>query len=905
MSNQAVKMKVLAFANQVSRKKMGSKNGLTENDPEYKILAPVMTEEMAEVASHLEMLVPTSAEELAPKAGRSVEEVEKLLWEMAMHGILVVNEIDGVDKYWYSTWIPGIMEMMVNNRENIEKYPEIALAFEEYGRVRGGASVGSFPMGKGLMRVIPVEEAIQGETRTASYEEISHYLNENDLFSVTNCSCREAREVMGEGCGHLSEDMCVQMGFGAEYYIKTGRGRQITREEAFEIIKKAGDEGMVHQIPNLDGPGKTHAICNCCGCSCLALRSASMFGNADMVRSNYVAVIDPEKCVGCGECVEACHVNALKLGPAFCSKDNTETLKVERKTPRDSEWGPEMWNPDYRENMEVVTDDGSIPCKSGCPAHISIPAYVKLASQGRYKEALALIKQDNPFPAVCGRICPRLCETVCTRGDIDEPVAIDDIKKFIAQKELEEEHRYVPTIKRDFDKKIAIIGAGPAGLSCAYYLAVEGYKVTVFEKEEVLGGMLTMGIPSYRLEKDVINAEIDVLKELGVNFKLGVEIGKDTTIPKLREEGFKAFYVAIGAQEGRKLNIENEDAEGVVSGVDFLKTVNLDNSVTVSGKVVVIGGGNVAIDVARTAKKVNADSVSVFCLEARENMSALEEEIAEALEENVEIHNQWAPHKILVEDNKVVGIRLKKCVSVVDADGKFAPVYDESITKDVEADHIYVAVGQAINWGNILEGSAAKLNPNNTIVADSFTYQTDEKDIFAGGDVTTGPKFAIDAIAAGKEGSISIHRFVQKGQSLTIGRNRRLYKALDTDKYDFAGYDYMPRQRAEKILDVDQSLNDNRGTLTEAQLKFESDRCLGCGLVEVDEFACVGCGVCTTKCKFDAITLVRKYDAANVEFMDLKPEVIKQVVKRKVKIKTKNVKDSIKGLFNKDQAGAK
>ena len=894
-----VNIKVLEFANQVSRKKMGSKNGLTENDPEYKILAPVVTTEMAEVAIALKMLEPMTAQEVAPRCGKSVEKTAELLWDLAMAGVAVVNEIDGVDKYWYSTWIPGIMEMMVNNRENIEKYPEIAMAFEEYGRVRGGASVGSFPMGKGLMRVIPIEEAIEGETRKASYEEVSTYLNENDLFSVTNCSCREAREVMGEGCGHLSKDMCIQMGFGAEYYIRTGRGRQITREEAFEIIKEAEDDGMIHQIPNIDGPGKTHAICNCCGCSCLALRSAGMFENTDMVRSNYVATIDEEKCVGCGECVDACHMNALKLGPSLCAKDTTLKVKEERVTPRDTEWGPERWNVDYRENKAVVTDEGSVPCKTECPAHISIPGYIKLASQGRYTEALALIKQENPFPAVCGRICPKSCESACTRGDIDDPIAIDDIKKFIAQQDLYEETRYIPKIRKNYGNKVAVIGAGPAGLSCAYYLSIDGYDVTVYEKEEVLGGMLTFGIPSYRLEKDVINAEINILKELNVKFKTGVEVGKDITIAELREEGIEAFYLAIGAQSGRKLGIKGEDANGVVTGVDFLKDVNLNKSQKLEGNVVVIGGGNVAIDVARTAARVGADLVSLYCLEARDGMTALEEEIHEALEERINIENSWAPSEIIIENSKVTGVKFKKCVSVFDSDGKFNPRYDENDTKTVKADHVIISIGQAINYGDMLKGTNVKLNPNNTVVSDSFTYQTDEKDIFAGGDVTTGPKFAIDAIAAGKEGAISIHRFVHKGQSLVYGRNRKLYHSFDKDKYDYSGYDHMPRQKPKDIVKPKQEIEfvDTRGLFTEEQIKLETERCLGCGVVEIDEFMCVGCGVCTTKCKFDAITLARPYDEVNVEFMDLKPEVIKQVVKRKVKIQTKKVKTSVKNLF--------
>ncbi len=886
--------KVLALANKISRKRMGSKNGITEKDPEYKILEPVVTDEMAEVAMQLEFRQPLTAEEVAVKCGKTVEETEKLLWQLAVDGISFVNEIDGVDKYWHDGWVPGIMEMMVNNKENVRKYPQIAEAFEEYGRARGPATAGNFPVGIGLMRVIPIEMAIEGESRRASYEEVSKYLNENEIFSVSDCSCRTAREIMGEGCGHLKEDMCIQLGHAAEYYIRTGRGRKITREEAMEIIIRAEENGLVHQIPNTDGSGKTHAICNCCGCSCLALRTAEMFLNPDMVRSNYVSKVDKTKCVGCGECVEACQVNALKLGQKLCSKTPIEEKKREA-LPHDTEWGPEHWNPDYRLNRKEVLDTGTAPCKTECPAHIAIPGYIKLASQERYTEALELIKHENPFPAVCGRICPRKCESACTRGDMDDPVAIDDIKKFIAEQDLNKDRRYMPKVRHQYGKKIAVVGAGPAGLSCAYYLAIEGYKVTVFEKQKVLGGMLTLGIPNFRLEKDVVNAEIDILKELGVEFRTGVEIGKDISLRDLRENGYQAFYLAIGAQSGRKLGIEGEEAEGVMTGVDFLRNINLGHDSRREGNVIVIGGGNVAIDVARTAARVGAAKVELFCLESREQMPALEEEIEEAFEEEITINNSWGPKRIVTENGRAVGVEFIKCTSVFDENGKFKPVYKEEETIFVEGSHVLVSVGQTIDWGGLLSDSKLELNHNNTIKADPFTFQTGESDVFAGGDAVTGPKFAIDAIALGKQGAVSIHRFVHPGQSLIIGRSKREYRALDKENVDFGGYDYSPRQKAEVKVSIKSkdTFKDLRGVLTEEQVKQETERCLSCGATVVDEFLCVGCGVCTTKCKFDAISLVRKYDGEGAALLDMKPIVVKHMVKRKVRIALKKVKKSL------------
>ena len=889
--------KVLQLANKIGNRKHGSKSSYTFEDPEYRILEPVVTDEMAEAGICLEFRKPKSAAEVAPQLGKSVEETEKLLWALADTGACFVGDQEerGVDKYWLETWIPGVMEMMVNHPTNPIKYPQIAESFEAYGRVRGPQSSGIFPVGTGLMRVIPIEMSIDGESRRASYEEISGYLNEAEVFSVSNCSCRTAREIMGEGCGHLKEDMCIQLDHAAEYYIRTGRGRQITREEAFEIIHRAEENGLMHQIPNTDGPGKTHAICNCCSCSCFSLRTATMFYNNDMVRSNYVSHVDRDKCVACGECVQVCPVNALRLGQKLCEENQIIEERID--LPSNSKWGPDKWNVDYRTNRKTVLESGTSPCITQCPAHIPVQGYIKLASQGKYRDALELIKKQNPFPAVCGRICPRTCESACTRGGLDEAVAIDDIKKFIAEQDLNSDRRFVPEKRHDYGNKIAIVGAGPSGLACAYYLAIDGYNVTVFEKQNALGGMLTLGIPSYRLEKDVVNAEIDVLRQLGVEFKTGVEVGKDITLDELRNEGYEAFYLAIGAQAGRKLGIEGEDAEGVISGVDFLLNINLGEKVDVSGDVVVIGGGNVAIDVARTATRAGASTVQMFCLENREEMPALDEEIHEAMLEDIEINNSWGPKRVLTENGHVVGIEFKKCISVFDEEGRFSPKFDEKEVKVVKADKILLSIGQAIDWGNMLDGSKVELNRNNTIKIDPLTLQSGEPDIFAGGDAATGPKFAIDAIALGKEGAISIHRYVQPGQDLILGRDKREFKAFDKENLDLAGFDRMPRQRIPQVdgSKAKTSFEDMRETLTEEQIKKETERCLGCGATVVDEYLCIGCGQCTTKCKFDAISLVRKYDAVGVEFSELKPVIVKNVVARKGRMVTHSIKKTFTG----------
>lgn len=861
----------------------GMVNTIDENAPEYYSLECVVSDEQADVALTLGLRKERTAEYVAKKCGKSLEETTKILMELAKIGVCkVFHNEEGQEVYMVQIFAPGILEMMVNNKEQLEKYPQIGKAFEEYTRLRIANIAPNLPMGTGMMRVIPIETAIAADSQCVPYEKLSYYLDKYDTFSVSDCSCRKSRRVLGQGCGHLEHEMCIQMGTGAEYYIRTGRARQITKEEALEIIKRAEENGLMHQIPNIEGAGESAAICNCCSCSCFAMRVATMFNAPDAIRSNYTAQVNKENCVACGQCVENCPTNALRLGQKLCAKTPVEEKKYDKV--RDHVWGEKNWNVDYRENRKDVAESGTSPCKTACPAHIAVQGYIRLAALGKYTEALELIKKENPFPAVCGRICPHGCESACTRGDIDEPIAIDEIKKFIADQDLNEKTRFMPKKRNDYGKKIAVIGSGPAGLSCAYYLAIDGYRVTVFEKQPKVGGMLTLGIPGFRLEKDVVNAEIDILRQMGVEFKTGVEVGKDVTIQQLREEGFKGFYLAIGAQAGRKLNIAGEDAEGIIAGVDFLRDINLGDMPEMKGKVVVIGGGNVAIDVARSAVRTDASEVSMYCLEQREEMPALPEEIEEALEEDINIHNGYGPKEILTENGRVSGVVFKKCTKVFDENGRFSPVFDENDTITVEADYVLLSVGQSFLWGDLLKGTKVELNPNGTVVADSFTYQTAEPDIFVGGDVFTGPKFAIDAIAAGKQAAISLHRFVQPGQSLTYGRDRREYHSFDKENIVVEGFDTTPRQRVGHTDTKKRGFTDSRITFTEEQVKKETQRCLGCGAVVVDEYMCVGCGQCTTKCKFDAISLVRTHNEFAPVFEKLPIAVAKYAVKRTGKI---------------------
>ena len=857
---------ILALATKISLESL-TYTGITYNDPEYRILAPIVDDDMCKVLMHMRLDTPRTTEEIAKRCKKSVEWTKQQLDKLNVAGVIRTMEgLGGAKAGWYyPIWVPGIMEGILANNEQCERYPDLAKCFEEYTRRRVSMLAPVLQNGKQgmmFMRVMPVQCAVENNSRSASYDEVRTLVDKAFAISVGPCSCRRSRRLMGEGCGHLEEDMCMYLNDNAINYSRLGSHRLISKEEAYEVLKRAEDNGLVHEINQTPGFEDATAICNCCGCSCYALRIANMFRSTQAIKSNFIARIDKDKCVACGQCVENCQTNALKLGQK-CSTVNpgiSDAYHSDMEVP----WDAASYNVHYRTTRSDVMDSGTSPCKAACPAHVPVQGYLKLAGEGRYTEALELIKKENPFPAVCGRICNKACESACTRASVDSAVAIDDVKKFIAEKDLDSKHRFVPKmlnqIGRPYEEKIAIIGAGPAGLSCAYYLAVKGYPVTVYEKEKALGGMLTMGIPSFRLEKDVINAEIKVLKDLGVKFKTGVEVGRDITLDKLREQGFKAFYLAVGASKGAKVGCPGDNLPGVFTGIDFLREVNLGEKPAVGKNVAVIGGGNVAIDVARAAIRLGAKTTVVYRRD-RDAMPAADDEVEEAIEEGVKFMFLAAPAEISgdgkAETLKVEIMELKDGKPV--GTGKFE-------TLPVSA--VISAIGQKIDLGGIDVETGAK----GTVNVSLPSYQTSVPDVFAGGDVVTEPKFAIDAIAAGKEASISIHRYVHPGQTQNLGRDRRNYKPLDinTVGVSAAGFDNAPRQKAVNApaKEAKKSFKDLRGTLTEEQIKIEASRCLGCGCVVIDEDMCLGCGICTTKCKFDAIKLEKVMDNHSVSYMN-------------------------------------
>ena len=878
---------------------------LTEDCPEYWGLVNVLDDEMVDIALSMKQRVPMTLEEIAKAAGRSdTKALEDKLQEMSCIGLLEYNWENPQHKkqYLLPLFVPGAAEFFNMRKDFVDEHPEVCDFFERMSRLPlekvtpmvplGGAGIG--------MHVVPVEKAIPADSQSVSIEHLSHWLKKYDTYAVGVCSCRRSQTVRGEGSGDLADLWCIAVGDCAKYSIETGKdGHEATYEEVMEVLQRAEDEGYVHQITNIDGEDKIFAICNCAPGVCYALRTSQLFNTPNMSRSAYIAHVDKEKCVACGKCVEVCPAGAAKLGQKLCTK-NGPVEYPKHELPDDNHWGPDKWDEDYRDNnMKNCYDSGTAPCKTACPAHIAVQGYIKMAAEGRYLDALKLIKQDNPFPAVCGSICNRRCEDACTRGTIDSPVAIDEIKRFIAEQELNAETRYVPARRtyrastEDYAEHIAVIGAGPAGMSCAYYLANMGYPVTVFEKNPVPGGMLTLGIPNFRLEKDVVNAEIEVLREMGVEFKCGVEVGKDVTLDELRTQGYKGFFLGIGAQKSSALRIPGEELEGVFGGVEFMREVNLGSKPAIGDKVAVIGGGNVAMDVCRTAVRLGAKETYVVYRRSEDEMPADKMEVAEAKEEGVKFLFLNAPAEIIGEDGKVKALKVEVMeLGEPDEKGRRKPVGTGKF-ETIEVSAVIGAIGQKVDLGGIApEGMT--FNKNGTIIADAVTLQTSQPDVFVGGDVYTGPKFAIDAIAAGREAAISLHRYVHPGQSLTLARNRRDFIELDKSNLAIAveSFDNSSRQVPGHDAKKAKSFSNDRMAFTEEQVKKEASRCLGCGATVVDENKCIGCGLCTTKCEFDAIHLRRELPEAStmIKAEDKMKAILPYAAKRAAKIAIKDMK---------------
>ena len=862
--------------NEKLKKLVTHMNGLnqepTEKDMEYIYLDTILTDDqMIDAALALELRVPTYIDELASRIGKSIEETAQLCFEMAKAGVIYYDaDAAGVDRVNLPIFVPGSMECGCMRPSDTDKHPQLAYTFDKYIDNACDGITRFIRMGEGLVRALPVESAIQNEPRRAAVEEVNYWVEKYaPSLGIAPCECRHTRVQNGEGAHDLEGEWCMMLGAFAESCIRTGKARRISKQEAYDILREAEKRGYAHEILNIDGNDESLFICNCEWATCGAYRTAWYCNTPNACSSNYRATVNEKTCVACGKCVDVCMINAVRLTKRGCDKSMIKPALI-----------PGV--PGYNENptnhelltewKHVVPETGTVACVSDCPAHISMEGYIKLIREGSYEKALELMKKDNPFPSICGTICSRPCEANCARAEKDEALQIDIINQVM----LEEEANgltWVPEKEFNEGKKVAVIGSGPAGLSCAYYLAKMGHQVTVFEKETWLGGMLAL-TPEYRFRRDILEKEIDVLRKLGVRFETGAEIGKFLTIPEMRDMGFKAFYLAIGAQGIKKPGIPGEDAEGVISGIDFLKKMGQTGHAHLGKKTIVLGSGNIALDVARSAFRTKETQVFWFSELPEEKMYVNPEELKEARYEGVNFTGGMKPVRIMTKGSKVCGV-------------EFANGRERT---EVPCSTVLLAGEQAIEWGTVLDESKVGLNADNTAVTVPVTdvttyltapsagdptgnyhvptpfevYQTAEPDIFVGGDVYYGSGSAIDAVAAGKEAAESIHRFVWPGHNLVFGRDRNLYHA-DGSKPPVQDYNKTPRRKAKR----EEGNSMRLASYSLAQALRETRKCLRCGAAYVDETLCIGCGLCVEQCKFDAITLYKKYDVWGVTYEEL------------------------------------
>jgi NADPH-dependent glutamate synthase beta subunit-like oxidoreductase len=600
--------------------------------------------------------------------------------------------------------------------------------------------------------------------------------------------------------------------------------------------------------------------------------------------NNVKLVYDEKACWGCGACEVACkqEYNPFAYGaydPA--NPDSTTYVKVQGDGPKyvngkpdfafrvnvcrhcddapcvkacpenaitiDADTGIVVHDKEKCNGCEAVPGKSGAekqetsPCTFNCPAGNDVQGYVRLAAKGKYREALALIKETSPFPSICGRVCHHPCESDCNRKQIDEEVSTQSIERFLSDADLASKERYVPPMKTRKGQKVAVIGSGPAGLTCAYYLARDGYDVTVFEKAAKPGGMLTMAIPSYRLPRGIVGAEIGLIGAMGVTLKTGVEIGKDRTFAQLRTEGFKAFFIGIGTQKCLKLGIEGEDLAGVYGGLDFLRDANLGVPGELGRNVAVIGGGNTAIDSVRAARRLGAENAFILYRRGMEEMPARPDEIEECLEEGIPIHTLTQPVRFVGEGGKVKAVECGKMqLGEPDGSGRKRPVPVPGSEFTIEVDAVINALGQEADWACLTPECACTLTGWGTMAVDPLTLQTTDPDIFAGGDAVRGPQTVIEAIADGREAAISIDRYLSS-KDLWLGRDRTLSPITEPVK---EGYEPAPRvptpmrdgkERVKDFAEVRMGLRDEEAVK-------EANRCISCGTA------------CIQACPYDALT---------------------------------------------------
>jgi NADPH-dependent glutamate synthase beta subunit-like oxidoreductase len=552
---------------------------------------------------------------------------------------------------------------------------------------------------------------------------------------------------------------------------------------------------------------RTCEQCGCCSSAC-PITGKDNFNVRRIVRHMELDLAEdiantphPWSCTTCGRCETVCPNGIAIL-------DIIRPLRA---------MGPE----------DFVPED-TPPCAAACPAGIDVPGYVRLIAEGKPLEAHKLILEKVPFPGILGRVCVRPCETRCRRGEVNQPIAICALKRYAADKG-DGAFQAATQVSGDTGRRVGVVGAGPAGLTAAFYLKKRGHDVTIFEAKGKPGGMMRYGIPSYRLPEEILDKEINQVLRVGIKLETNKKLGKDFTIDGLRAQGFDAIFIGTGLQESRRIQLDGADLPDVLWGVDFLRGVGEGKEIRLKERVLVVGGGNVAVDVALTAMRSGAKDVTMACLESREEMPASPWEIEQALEEGVRLMPSWGPHRIIGENGRVKSIELVTCTSVFDDKGAFCPAFGES-KETVEADQVILAIGQAADLSFLSQNGEVKCE-RSLIVVDPETQETTMPGVFAGGDVGKGPGAIIDAIAAGRRAANAIDRFLGGG-GMT---DETLAERPDTQAYN--------GQRERGFADLTRAqvptlpLEDRHKGFQEVDLCFsdeqavsEAKRCLQCDL---------------------------------------------------------------------------
>ncbi|HOP47516.1 MAG TPA: FAD-dependent oxidoreductase [Desulfobacteraceae bacterium] len=565
--------------------------------------------------------------------------------------------------------------------------------------------------------------------------------------------------------------------------------------------------------------------------------SSDMFGDVSMFRT----------CEQCGYCSSACPVTGvndynvrriirhIELGliddiantpfPWFC----TTCGRCESACPNGIAI-LDIIRPLRKMAPDEFVPDGP-PCIDACPAKINIPGYLRLIAEGKPEEAYALILEKVPFPGILGRVCTHPCEELCRRGEVNESVSICALKRFAADRAGDIFSKAVKP-GDDTGRKVAVIGAGPAGLSVAFFLRKKGHQVTIFEANSKPGGMMRFGIPYYRLPEQVLDREIDQILGLGIELKTGMKLGRDFNINYLKNEGYDAVFLGLGAQLSRKIELEGSMSDNVLWGIDFLKDISEGKEISLKENVLVVGGGNVAVDVALTALRVGAGKVTMACLESMEEMPANPWEVEMALEEGVEVLPSWGPKRIICNNGNVTGVELVRCTSVFDGSGNFCPAFDET-TETLDIDQVILAIGQTTDFSFIDDKTPLNIEKD-LIAVGNRNQETSIPGVFAGGDAAEGPGAIIDAVAAGQRAAGAIDKF--------LGGDGILFKSKAPDTASVMGEEYTGK-REQGFADLSRvqipvlPVQERRNSFAEVDLcfddeqaKIEAHRCLQCDL---------------------------------------------------------------------------